>query len=98
MIEKLLIPRLRMFAGPNGSGKSTMKSVLPPELLGYYVNADEIEKEINQTGWFDLRQFDIKCSKSALISFYEQSALLVKAEIDDELIPNWFQKHIIEKR
>ena len=86
MIEKLHIPRLRMFAGPNGSGKSTMKSVLQPEFLGYYVNADEIEKEINQTSWFDLRQFDIKCSKSELIEFYNQSILLAKAEIDDEIM------------
>ena len=63
MIEKLHVPRLRMFAEPNGSGKSTMKSVLQPEFLGFYVNADEIEKENKQTNWCDLRQFDIKCSK-----------------------------------
>ncbi len=86
MIEKLHVPRLRMFAGPNGSGKSTMKSVLQPKFLGFYVNADEIEKEINQTNWFDLRQFDIKCSKSELIDFYNQSTLLAKAEIDDEIM------------
>jgi predicted ABC-type ATPase len=36
------IPRLRVFAGPNGSGKSTLKDRLPPEWLGVYVNADEI--------------------------------------------------------
>jgi predicted ABC-type ATPase len=41
-------PRLRMFAGPNGSGKSTIKSVIRPELLGIYINPDEIEKEIAQ--------------------------------------------------
>ncbi len=38
--------RLRMFAGPNGSGKSTIKDMLPPERLGVYVNADDIEKAI----------------------------------------------------
>ena len=36
------VSRLRMFAGPNGSGKSTMKAELPPELLGVYVNPDEL--------------------------------------------------------
>lgn len=41
-----LTPRLRMFAGPNGSGKSTLKDILPPQWLGVYVNADEIEKAI----------------------------------------------------
>ncbi len=35
------VPRLRMFAGPNGSGKSTIKSVVPPELLGVYLNPDD---------------------------------------------------------
>jgi pantothenate kinase-related protein Tda10 len=39
------IPRLRMFAGPNGSGKSTFKSIIQPELLGVYINPDEIEKK-----------------------------------------------------
>lgn len=40
------VPRLRMFAGPNGSGKSTIKSLLSPELLGVYINPDDIQKEI----------------------------------------------------
>jgi predicted ABC-type ATPase len=35
-----------MFAGPNGSGKSTLKSYLPEELLGAYLNPDEIEQEV----------------------------------------------------
>lgn len=39
-----------MFAGPNGSGKSTLKSVLIPELLGVYLNPDEIEATIKRTG------------------------------------------------
>jgi len=43
----LEIPRLRMFAGPNGSGKSTIKSIISEELLGIYINPDEIEKEKN---------------------------------------------------
>lgn len=40
-------PRLRMFAGPNGSGKSVLKSYLPQELLGVYLNPDEVETGIN---------------------------------------------------
>lgn len=35
-------PRLRIFAGPNGSGKSTIKDVIRKELLGIYINPDEI--------------------------------------------------------
>lgn len=37
--------RVRMFAGPNGSGKSTFKSIIQPELIGLYINPDEIEKQ-----------------------------------------------------
>ena len=59
MIDTIEIPRLRMFAGPNGSGKSTMKSVLKPELLGIYVNPDEIEKEINRNDSLDLDDFGV---------------------------------------
>ena len=50
-------PRLRMFAGPNGSGKSTINEVLPPQLLGIYVNADEMEKAIRVHGFLDLAPF-----------------------------------------
>jgi len=44
-------PRLRMFAGPNGSGKSTFKKLIRQELLGVYINPDEIEKEICDRGF-----------------------------------------------
>lgn len=41
-----------MFAGPNGSGKSTLKSVLKPEWLGLYLNADELDEALRATnGW-----------------------------------------------
>lgn len=53
-------PRLRMFAGPNGSGKSTIKSVIRPELLGVYINPDEIEKEIARRDSLDLRDYGIE--------------------------------------
>ena len=46
-------PRLRIFAGPNGSGKSTLNSIISKELLGIYINPDEIEKEIKKFGFLD---------------------------------------------
>lgn len=45
-----LVPRVRMFAGPNGSGKSTIKDMLPPQWLGVYVNAHELEKAAKAEG------------------------------------------------
>jgi hypothetical protein len=49
-----------MFAGPNGSGKSTIKTVLPPELLGIYINPDEIEKEFRNQGFINLIPSEFK--------------------------------------
>jgi hypothetical protein len=43
-------PRLRVLAGPNGSGKSTIKGELKPEWIGTFVNADEIERSLSETG------------------------------------------------
>lgn len=51
--------RLRVFAGPNGSGKSTLLGVLPPEWVGIYINADDLESEIRRGGFFDLSHYDL---------------------------------------
>ena len=62
-------PRLKIFAGPNGSGKSTIKEVISKELLGIYINPDEIEKHINNYGFIRIFHkilsvaFEIECKK-----------------------------------
>lgn len=68
-----------MFAGPNGSGKSTIKSVISQELLGVYVNADELEKEIHTTHTLDLTPFGVHTSQDEITSFLEASSLLRRA-------------------
>ena len=40
-------PVLMVYAGPNGSGKSSITQAFPS--VGYYVNADEIQKKLNCT-------------------------------------------------
>lgn len=50
-------PRMRVFVGPNGSGKSRLKSVLRSELIGVYINPDEIEKTIKTEGFLDFKNF-----------------------------------------
>lgn len=77
-------PRLRMFAGPNGSGKSTIKSVISPQLLGVYINPDEIEQEIEQRDFLDLAAFGIHTSSEEALPFFRASALLEKADLLDE--------------
>ncbi len=70
-----------MFAGPNGSGKSTIKSVIPAELVGTYVNADDLEKEIRATGCIDLTAFGIHASQEDVYRFFQDSSLLRRAEL-----------------
>lgn len=74
-----------MFAGPNGSGKSTIKEVVPANLLGIYLNADDIEKQIKQDGWFDLRAYEIQATAAQLIEFFQHSNLLVASELNKQL-------------
>lgn len=46
-----------MFAGPNGSGKSSLKEVLPQALQGVYLNPDELEASLQDSGVLHLDQF-----------------------------------------
>ena len=64
------IPRLRMFAGSNGSGKSTFKAIIRPELLGIYINPDEIEKEICEYDFLDFRNYQLKVTEEEVIDFF----------------------------
>lgn len=68
------IPRLRMFAGPNGSGKSTLKTVLPRELLGVYLNPDEIELEMKTKGILNLHEYGVAITEPKIKAFFGQSA------------------------
>ncbi len=78
------VPRLRMFAGPNGSGKSTIKSVINKELLGVYVNPDEIESEIKQFDFLDFQNYRIKAESSEVLDFFARSTLLEKGGLQEE--------------
>jgi predicted ABC-type ATPase len=73
-----------MFAGPNGSGKSTIKSVLRPELLGVYVNPDEIEQDISMFGFLDLTHYGVRTDRDEILDFFGSSTLLEKADLLDE--------------
>lgn len=65
-----------MFAGPNGSGKSTLKTVLPADLLGVYINTDDIERCIHQCGYLDFEAFGVQPDGSEVSSFFNQSPLI----------------------
>ena len=78
------IPRMRMFAGPNGSGKSTIKGVIEPELLGVYINPDDIEKEICRFDFLDLAAYGVETTAEEVLPFFQQSPFLEAAGLADE--------------
>ena len=78
-------PRLRMFAGPNGSGKSTLNGVISKELLGVYINPDEIEKEIKKFDFLDLKPYEIETNEEEVLSFFENHPLIEKANLENEI-------------
>lgn len=78
------VPRLRMFAGPNGSGKSTIKSVLPDNLLGVYLNPDDIQKDIESRGFLNVGGYGVETTREEILGFFADSTLLQKAGLEDE--------------
>lgn len=78
------IPRLRMFAGPNGSGKSTFKSMIRSELLGTYINPDEIEKKIRDYGFLELEAYQVQTTEKEILNFFIDSSLLKTADLLDD--------------
>jgi hypothetical protein len=73
-----------MFAGPNGSGKSTIKGVIEPELLGVYINPDDIEKEIISFGFLDFSFYEVETTDDEVLSFFRDSPFLASADLAEE--------------
>ncbi|MBL8677299.1 MAG: zeta toxin, partial [Alphaproteobacteria bacterium] len=71
--------RLRIIAGPNGSGKSTFINNLiknPPTgnfSLGFYVNADDLQKELNQKGSISFKKYGLKIGEKELQNYFRSS-------------------------
>ncbi len=68
-----------MFAGPNGSGKSILKAYLPKELLGIYLNPDEIELEIRRQGFLDFTAYGVTATADEVLSFFNGSSFLASS-------------------
>jgi predicted ABC-type ATPase len=85
-----------MFAGPNGSGKSTLKEVIRSEMLGIYVNPDEIERDIRQNGFLDLSLYGIDSGTLEMAPFFQQSSLLKAANLLEEAILIGYSSHNVD--
>ena len=72
-----------MFAGPDGSGKSTLKLYLPSNLLGVYLNPDEIEETIRQQGFLDFAAFSVSPAYAEVLSYFKESSFLSSAGLGD---------------
>ncbi len=95
----LEIPRLRMFAGPNGSGKSTIKDVINQELLGIYINPDEIEKEIKNYGFMNFYNYGFEADKNEVLDFFHNSNLFgVKVDMKVDIAPKWVHEYLLDKK
>lgn len=81
--------RLRIFAGPNGPGKSTIidstrriKIGGKPIDFGYYINADEITKQLRGSN-FNFSKFDLKVQPKEFYQFAISSNLLKSKNISE---------------
>lgn len=84
-----------MIAGPNGSGKTTITDYLLRQKypMGYVLNPDKIEKEVNVKRYFDFRKFKVhpdenkfllevkKSSASGILKKYKSKRLLSGLEL-----------------
>lgn len=89
------IPRLRMFAGPNGSGKSTFKSIIRPELLGIYINPDEIEDDSNTSIYWINAKAEPK-ERGLFENFFNFTCCRLLVDVTDTMNPktaSYFDKH-----
>lgn len=62
-----------------------LKDDFEKALLGIYVNADEIEKELNQSGALLFEPFKIKISENDIIDFFNKHPLIKKANLQNDI-------------
>ena len=59
--------------GSSGSGKSTLFSSIADQFnVGYFINSDEIEKEISSKGFINIEQFGLYLTQKDLDVFKQE--------------------------
>ena len=93
------VKRVRIFAGPNGSGKSTLFTSIAEQFnVGYFVNSDEIEKEISSKGFINLEAYGLNLTEEDLQLFKQEHdavTLIQKAEKEGHTIDIEIRENII---
>ncbi len=95
--EYLKNRRLRVFGGPNGSGKSTILEQIDSKFdIGYYINADEIEKQLKSTQLVNLKDYGIQDFDSKKFKKASRNhSLIKKAKVDGYEIDLYFENNSI---
>lgn len=79
------IKRMRVFAGPNGSGKTTiiksLRDVIP---FGVYINADDIELQLEASKILLFSSFQLTISQNQIQHFFQESTFspIKRNEVD----------------
>lgn len=85
--------RLRVFAGPNGSGKTTLYGIISKECdLGIFVNADIIEKELREKGFFNFQSYNLKLDYPFFVDHFSSSTFFQSAN-GDALLENLYSEN-----
>lgn len=77
-----------MFAGPNGSGKTTLAKQLIKEHqfpTSPFVNADEIEQEIQNLGFLDFEKYDLSLEIEEIKNFFTEIGMSITKTQDLEI-------------
>lgn len=89
-----------MFAGPNGSGKSTVFHQIKSETdlnLGIYLNADDIEKDLNKSNYLKLNSYNLALNVGDKFNeFISSHSLFSKAKKQGFIIDLKFEKGLIK--
>lgn len=95
--EYLRNRRLRVFGGPNGSGKSTILNQIDSKYdIGYYINADEIEKQLKSTQEINLKDYGIHGFNHAKFQkALRNHSIIEKAQNDGYKIDLFFKHNSI---
>ncbi len=73
---------MRVFGGPNGSGKTTIIDLIKSSFdVGFYINADDIEKEVSSSGKFDLSNYNLGSMDPTFFDSFVQNHSITRKAI-----------------